>query len=203
MSIGGQQQIGPDGPHNFARDGRQYMITPIQHPTDGAAFERQSLSRIPLTPPLILQLDTWDENHRLIIPSDALSSMVCSVTLEGLDGQERAMVRVPDTDIIIKTTAGSTVSPAFEMESQTGHPGVYFVFPDIGVAYPGRFRLNCALMPLNGGEALTTCLTDPFTVYPRSQFFVPPTTAMTRHFAEQRIVPLLQIGSLREFWPEG
>jgi hypothetical protein len=46
----------------------RYRITPIQHPTDGAAFERQPLSRIALTPPLILQLDTWDKDDRLIIP---------------------------------------------------------------------------------------------------------------------------------------
>lgn len=47
---------------------REYKITPIQHPTIGAAYETQPLSRIPLEPPLILQLDTWDKDQRLIIP---------------------------------------------------------------------------------------------------------------------------------------
>jgi hypothetical protein len=203
MSIGGQQQFGPDGPHNFPEDGRRYRITPIQHPTDGAAFERQPLSRIALTPPLILQLDTWDKDDRLIIPSDALPSMVCRITLQAVDGEDRSLVRVPDTDLVAPMLVGSTISTPFEMESQTGHPGVYFVFPDIGVAYPGTFRLKCVLMALNGGDYLDFCVTNHFTVYPRDQFTAPATTDMTRHFAEQGIVPHLQIGSLREYWPEG
>jgi hypothetical protein len=173
MSIGGQQQFGPDGPHNFPEDGRRYRITPIQHPTDGAAFERQPLSRIALTPPLILQLDTWDKDDRLIIPSDALPSMVCRITLQAVDGEDRSLVRVPDTDLVAPMLVGSTISTPFEMESQTGHPGVYFVFPDIGVAYPGTFRLKCVLMALNGGDYLDFCVTNHFTVYPRDQFTAP------------------------------
>lgn len=43
---------------------------------------------------------------------------------------------------------GSTISSAYEMESQTGNTGIYFVFPDIGIAYPGRFRLKCVLLTI-------------------------------------------------------
>ncbi|BEJ11683.1 hypothetical protein CspHIS471_0201430 [Cutaneotrichosporon sp. HIS471] len=172
------------------------------------AFERQPLSRIALTPPLILQLDTWDRDNRLIIPSDSLSSMVCTITLQAVDGEDRSRVRVPDSNIITSTLIGSTISTPYEMESQTGHPGVYLVFPDIGVAYPGTFRLKCVLMPLNGGEYLDFCVTNHFTVYLREQFTAPvteaqATTEMTRHFAEQGVVPNLEMGTLLEFWPEG
>lgn len=56
------------------------------------------------------------------------------------------MVRLA-SGTVVEMLQGTTISPPYEMESQTGHPGVYFVFPDIAVAYPGTFRLKCVLHP--------------------------------------------------------
>lgn len=47
---------------------RTYRITPIQQPERSAAFLGSYLSRLPLAPPLILQLDCWDADGQLIIP---------------------------------------------------------------------------------------------------------------------------------------
>jgi hypothetical protein len=51
--------------HSFHR---RYRITPIQQPERSAAFEGAYLSRLPLAPPLILQLDCWDSDGELTIP---------------------------------------------------------------------------------------------------------------------------------------
>ena len=48
--------------------GRTYRITPIQQPERSAAFGNLPLSRLALSPPLILQLDCWDSNGALMIP---------------------------------------------------------------------------------------------------------------------------------------
>lgn len=46
-----------------------WRITPIQEPTDGAAFEFQDLSRIQLQPIPIVQIDCWDpETQQFIVP---------------------------------------------------------------------------------------------------------------------------------------
>lgn len=47
---------------------RTYRITPIQQPLRSAAFEKAYLSRLPLSPPLIIQLDCWDARGEQIIP---------------------------------------------------------------------------------------------------------------------------------------
>lgn len=59
------------------------------------------------------------------------------------------MVRRPNGQIVTMLE-GTLISQPYELESLTGNPGVYFIFPDIGVRLPGTFRLKCLLMPLSG-----------------------------------------------------
>lgn len=47
---------------------RTYRITPIQQPERSAAFNGLYLSRLPLSPPLIVQFDCWTSDGELIIP---------------------------------------------------------------------------------------------------------------------------------------
>ncbi|WOO83498.1 Spore development regulator RYP2 [Vanrija pseudolonga] len=168
---------------------RTYRITPIQHPDRGAPFAyRPLLSRLPLAPPLIIQLDTWDEDDELIVPTEEeLSNMICHLTLETPAGETAAQVKISDTEVV-PMLYGTLITTPKQMLDTAGAPGVYFCFPDVSVRFPGRFRLKAYVTRLHGGAALDSCYTEPFEVIPEAQYVEPPITDLTRHFHAQGLV---------------
>lgn len=63
---------------------RTYRITPIQHPERSGAFDGAYLSRLPLAPPLILQLDCWDADGALTIPYAFQQNLTSSADISQL-----------------------------------------------------------------------------------------------------------------------
>ncbi|WVQ81504.1 hypothetical protein IAT38_003628 [Cryptococcus sp. DSM 104549] len=184
------------GGRNFASYGRSYRITPIQHPRRSASFQGAYLSRLPLSPPLILQLDVWDADGELIIPYDELPFLVVHLFLKTPDGDDAAMVMSPQGERV-SMLYGTLVAAPAEMDDQTGAPGVYFAFPDVSVRYVGRFRLQAVLMRITGGAALDQCMSEPFDILHDRDYVAPAITDMTRHFDSQGIV---RFGLPRSEW---
>ncbi|EAL20384.1 hypothetical protein CNBF1940 [Cryptococcus deneoformans B-3501A] len=166
---------------------RTYRITPIQQPLRSAAFEKAYLSRLPLSPPLIIQLDCWDARGEQIIPYDELPFLVCHLSLETQNGQDAAIVTSPDT-APVSMLYGTLVATPAEMDDQTGAQGVYFVFPDVSVRHVGRFRLKALLMRITGGPAVHVSVTRTFEIVHTKDYIAPPVTTLTKHFDSQGIV---------------
>ncbi|ORY24781.1 velvet factor [Naematelia encephala] len=175
------------GEINFSDHGRTYRITPIQHPIRSSAFHNAYLSRIPLAPPLIIQLDCWGSDGQLTIPHDELPFLVCHLTLQTPSGDDATLVRSPQ-DEVVAMLYGTLVAAPAEMNDLTGAAGVYFAFPDVSVRYVGRFRLRASLMRITGGPPLDTCITETIGIVENSDYVAPPVTDLTRHFDSQGII---------------
>lgn len=153
--------------------GRAYRITPIQQPERSSSFRGAYLSRIPLSPALIVQLDCWDADGKVIIPSvpdltrrgihrtdtdtlrrhDELPFLVCHLTLLTPDGEDAMMVIAPESTARRRTVAmlyGTLVASPVEMEDLTGATGTYFCFPDVSIRYNGRWKLRASLLRITG-----------------------------------------------------
>ncbi|OCF35504.1 hypothetical protein I316_02556 [Kwoniella heveanensis BCC8398] len=168
--------------------GRTYRITPIQEPQRGASFQGAYLSRLPLAPPLILQLDCWDSDGDLIIPYDELPFLICHLSLQTPDGEDAAMVYSPEGEPV-SMLYGTLVAAPAEMNDATGATGIYFVFPDVSVRYVGRFRLQALLMRITGrGPPLDTAITESFDIVREADYVAPAITDLTRHFDSQNVV---------------
>nr|ODO03945.1 hypothetical protein L204_00286 [Cryptococcus depauperatus CBS 7855] len=176
-----------EGSLGFDRHERAYRITPIQEPERSAAFEGAYLSRLALSPPLILQLDCWNSEGQLIIPYDELPFMVCHLDLETPEGRNTAMIETPEGEQV-SVIYGTIVATPVEMKDQAGAAGVYFVFPDVSIRFVGNYRLKAALMRITGGKALHVCVTRPFEIVHVRDYTAPPVTLLTRHFDSQGIV---------------
>ncbi|WWD21122.1 hypothetical protein CI109_105603 [Kwoniella shandongensis] len=180
----------------FDELGRTYRITPIQQPQRSAAFQGLYLSRLPLSPPLILQFDCWNAEGELILPYEELPFLVCHLSLQTPDGDDAAMIVSPEGERV-SMLYGSLVTTAAEMNDQTGAPGLYFVFPDVSVRYVGRFRLHASILRITGGPPLDTCVTEPFEILSDADYVAPPITDLTRHFDSQGVV---RFGLPRSEW---
>ncbi|WVQ63969.1 uncharacterized protein L199_002127 [Kwoniella botswanensis] len=176
--------------------GRTYRITPIQSPIIGASFQGAYLSRLPLAPPLILQLDCWDSDGDLIIPYDELPFLICHLSLQTPEEEDAAMI-ISSEGEQVSMLYGTLVAAPAEMNDTSQAPGIYFVFPDVSVRYVGRFRLHALLMRITGGPPLDTATTEPFDIVRESDYIAPPITELTRHFDSQGVV---RFGLPRSEW---
>ncbi|WWC64106.1 uncharacterized protein I303_106713 [Kwoniella dejecticola CBS 10117] len=181
---------------NHGELGRTYRITPIQSPTLGAAFQGAYLSRLPLAPPLILQLDVWDSDGDLIIPYDELPFLICHLSLQTPEEEDAAMIISPEGEQV-SMLYGTLVAAPAEMNDTSNAPGIYFVFPDVSVRYVGRFRLHALLMRITGGPPLDTATTEPFDIVREMDYIAPAITDLTRHFDAQNVV---RFGLPRSEW---
>lgn len=181
------------GGTDFSELGRTYRITPIQQPERSSSFQGAYLSRIPLSPPLILQLDCWDANGEITIPHDELPFLVCHLTLLKPNGEDAAMVIAPTQNSSTRrhTVAmlyGTLIASPVEMSDLTGATGMYFCFPDVSVRYDGRWKLRATLLRITGGQPLDTAETQEFDVVPNQEYTAPAVTDLTRHFDAQGVV---------------
>lgn len=183
------------GQADFSHLARSYRITPIQQPIRSVAFLGSYLSRLPLSPPLILQFDCWDSSGELIIPYDELPFLVCHLTLELPSGEDATLALTPSTGEAggkspegVRMLYGTLIAAPAEMEDQEGGNGVYFAFPDVTVRYKGRFRSRATVMRIIGGPPLDTCFTEEFDIVDITGYTAPPITNLTRHFDGQGVV---------------
>lgn len=81
---------------------------------------------------------------------EELQGLVCHISLQTVDGEDASNIRYRDSGRIVNMSAGHHVKTAIRMLDQTGSQGLYFVFTDIGVRHPGRFRFKAFLMRIYG-----------------------------------------------------
>ncbi|KDQ26978.1 hypothetical protein PLEOSDRAFT_1043611, partial [Pleurotus ostreatus PC15] len=128
---------------------RSYHLEVVQHPQKTADFGSASLSRLPLTPPIVVQLIVTDPSGNSIIPEVELPFLIAHLSLLSADGQRQLdMGSAPGGDLSPPILYGNLVSSVHQLEDLQGNMGMYFLFPDVSIRYRGQFRLRVNLMRL-------------------------------------------------------
>jgi hypothetical protein len=147
---------------------RSYHLEVVQHPQKTAEFGSAILSRLPLTPPIIVQLIIRDQTGNVVFPyvdtfvhkvvihllsrSDAeLPFLIAHLSLFTGDGlRPLDMVSAPGSqDQPRRMLHGNLVSSAHILEDLQGNFGLFFVFSDVSIRWRGRFQLGVTLMRLS------------------------------------------------------
>ncbi|KAJ7493463.1 velvet factor-domain-containing protein [Mycena galericulata] len=179
---------------------RTYKLTVVQHPQKTAEFGHARLSRLPLTPPMVVQLTVWDSNGNSIIPEEELPFLIAHLSLFSENG-------LTPLDMGSSTTGpgfrqgmpqpilyGNLVSSVDHLEDQNGNMGLFFIFPDVSVKWRGRFQLGITLVRISRpdssgiaeqGTMLAQARTSTFEVLPYHEYIAAPQTRLTQTFLRQ------------------
>ncbi|KAF8196720.1 velvet factor [Mycena galopus ATCC 62051] len=185
---------------------RSYQLNVVQHPQKTAEFGYASLSRLPLTPPMVVQLTVRDANGNAIVPREELPFLIAHLSLFAENG-------MTPLDMGSSTTSqgynrqgapppilyGNLVSSVDYLEDQNGNMGLFFIFPDVSIRWRGRFQLGVTLvrisrrvtaMPDSSGVAeqgttLAQARTTTFDVLPHHEYIAAPQTRLTQAFLRQ------------------
>lgn len=136
---------------------RSYHLYIVQHPLTGA--ECGSLSRIPLAPPLFVQLIVKDSSGKIIpacsfffslvqsdrdilivFSNDDLPFLVAIISLHPADSHNSQ-----DSSSNRELNGTTVAGPSNLLDMHNNH-GVYFIFPDVGIHRCGRWKLHVSLV---------------------------------------------------------
>ncbi|GAA93467.1 uncharacterized protein L969DRAFT_93439 [Mixia osmundae IAM 14324] len=188
--------VDPTCDERTAQPRRAYELVLIQEPRRGAAIgiRRSSQSRVPILPTPILRLYVREDGERLPITEviDELQYVICHCALLDADNDEEPIDLAidPMSNQPRRMLLGQTVSTAQLAEAVDGEQGAFFVFFDLAILLPGRYRLRFALgQALPNSAALAQTITDAFEVgslaeYPGQEGM---TTELDRHLARQGV----------------
>jgi len=180
-------------------DEREYKLEVVQTPQRTAEFGSAGLSRLPLSPPLVVRLTVL--NRGIPIPADTeLPFLVANLKLYSANGTEPLDECLhSQTNQRHKMLYGTLVSSTHQLFDESNQAGTFFVFPDVSVRMQGRYKLRITLMRLahfgemstvpvgDHGKFLIHTWTDSFDVVPLAQFVAPATTPLTRLFHRQGV----------------
>ncbi|KAJ7861125.1 velvet factor-domain-containing protein [Mycena olivaceomarginata] len=130
---------------------RSYQLNFVQHPhpQKAAEFRYANLSRLPLTPTMVVQLTVRDANGNSIVPQDELPFLIAHLSLFTENG-------IASLDMGSSTTGqpppilyGSLVSSLNHLEDHNGNMGLFFLFPDVSIRWRGRFQLGVTLLRIS------------------------------------------------------
>ncbi|GJJ11245.1 hypothetical protein Clacol_005477 [Clathrus columnatus] len=170
---------------------RSYHLYVVQHPITGA--ECGSLSRIPLAPPLFVQLIVRDASGKVIPADDDLPFLVTAISLHKADSYDAGNLSSNNQ------LHGTTVAGPSNLRDMQNNCGVYFIFPDVGIRRCGQWKLHISLLRLallgvqsllvNGdaGQRIASIWTDFFEIKPQQTYVAPKITPLTRHFIRQGV----------------
>lgn len=175
---------------------RSYHLEVVQHPQKTADFGSASLSRLPLTPPIVVQLIVTDPSGNSIIPEVELPFLIAHLSLLSADGQRQLdMGSAPGGDLSPPILYGNLVSSVHQLEDLQGNMGMFFLFPDVSIRYRGQFRLRVNLMRLMDqtgrmnitpeGSVLADAITGPFDVVAYNEYSAVPPTRLTQWLLRQ------------------
>ncbi|KAA1468771.1 hypothetical protein DENSPDRAFT_772004, partial [Dentipellis sp. KUC8613] len=179
---------------------RTYQLEIIQEPQTSAEFGAAALSRLPLAPPLVVQLIIRDGRGNQVDSQPELPFLISHLSLYTGDGaQALDVASSPGTQFPPdRLLYGNLVSSPHHLRNLQGRPGVYFLFPDVSVRMQGRYSLRVTLMRLTGhvflscmmqvgesGAVVTEAHTRSFDVRPRENYIAPPQTPLTEFFLQQ------------------
>lgn len=184
-------------PYGSEGDARTYHLEIIQQPEMSAEFGSAALSRLPLSPPLIVQLIIRDLRGNIVENEPDLPFMISHLSLHGADGS--GPLELPQNGHFPpnRLLYGNLVSSPHNMRNLQGRAGVYFLFPDVSVRQRGRYSLQVTLMRLSStdatgmirvgesGTVLTEAWTGPFEIRPLLNYVAPRQTQLTEFFIQQ------------------
>lgn len=177
---------------------RTYHLEVIQHPLRTAEFGQASLSRLPLTPPLIAQLIVRDPSGNSVFPEAELPFLIAHLSLFSGDGltaldMGSSIGHVHSSPILY----GNLVSSVDQLEDLQGNMGLFFIFPDVSIRWRGRFQLGVTAVRISRsdssgsmsiadhGTVLAEARTRPFDVLPQNQYSAVAPTRLTQCFLRQ------------------
>ncbi|QRV88826.1 velvet factor [Ceratobasidium sp. AG-Ba] len=201
MSGSDSQRVSSAGPQ--AEDEREGMATSedvVQSPERTAEFGHAVLSRLPLAPPLVVQLIVRDRDGSVIPIPGELPFLVAHLALLSENGAHYLDVPPDDSQRPIplaqRLLYGTLASSPHPLQDQHGNPGIYFIFPDVSVRHCGRYRLRVSLLRISRpdsnlvmeagtGTAIVSTRTRVFEVVPQAEYVAPATTSLTQSFHRQ------------------
>ncbi|KIJ20832.1 hypothetical protein PAXINDRAFT_165674 [Paxillus involutus ATCC 200175] len=189
------------GHSSFLNDSqtRSYHLDVVQHPQRTAEFGSASLSRLPLAPPVVVQLIVRDRFGNTVIPEIELPFLVAHLSLFSDDGlRPLDMGSSPNGEAPPRRLLyGNLVSSPQKLRDLQGRLGLYFLFPDVSIRWRGRFQLGVSLLRISQtddsgvmsiasqGTVLAQARTRPFDVLAHEIYVAPPTTRLTQSFLRQ------------------
>lgn len=179
---------------------RTYHLEVVQTPERTAEFGNAVLSRLPLAPALIVKLTVRDRSGQVIQIHGELPFLVAHLALLSENGSQYVDSSLGNDQLAISPSQrllyGSLVSSPHYLQNQQGHPGIYFIFPDVNVRNCGRYRLKVSLLKIarpdgnhvineGSGTTLVSTRTRVFEVVPQAEYVAPATTSLTQCFHRQ------------------
>ncbi|EIM80502.1 uncharacterized protein STEHIDRAFT_126028 [Stereum hirsutum FP-91666 SS1] len=136
-------------------DARTYHLEVVQQPETTAEFGAAALSRLPIAPPLFVQLIIRDFRGNVIENEPDLPFFIAHLSLYSGDGrtlldERRGSGAFPPDRLLY----GNIVSSPHSLRNLHGSPGIYFLFPDVSVRYRGLYTLRISLMRLSRYDRL-------------------------------------------------
>ncbi|KAF7308736.1 Velvet domain-containing protein [Mycena kentingensis (nom. inval.)] len=187
---------------------RSYQLHVVQNPVCTAEFRNAILSRLPLSPPIVVSLTVRDSSGNAITPEDELPFLIAHLSLYAENGSTpldmgsslpATVGAAPPLPILY----GNLVSSLQGLEDQNGTRGLFFVFPDVSIRWRGRYQLQINLVRISRrvrvpspripdgsglaeqAMALAQARTTTFSVLPYHEYTVPPQTRLTQAFIRQ------------------
>jgi len=163
-----------------------YNLDVVQQPQKAAECGSSSLSRLPLAPPLIVQLSIRDASGNIIPEEGESSFLIAHLSL--IPVPESGAHSPTQTKLLDPTNQlyGSLVSSPQTFRDLHGRQGTYFLFPDVSIRIRGRFQLSVALVELPGSRltptvshpaklngTLAEIRSNPFNVVRREEYVAP------------------------------
>ncbi|KAM6496862.1 Velvet factor domain containing protein, partial [Amanita muscaria] len=127
---------------------RTYHLEVVQQPIITAAFETANLSRLALTPPVIVQLTVRDTSGNSVVPELELPFLVAHLSLFSSDGTPLDMGSSIGRDHTPPTLYGNIISSVEQLEDLQGNLGLFFLFPDVSIRWRGQYQLGIKLLRL-------------------------------------------------------
>lgn len=173
---------------------RSYELEVVQHPLRTAEFGMANLSRLPLTPPIVVRLTVRDPSGNSIVPEAELPFLVAHLSLFSGDGltpldMGSYIGRGPSQPP--PTLYGNLVSVVEQLEDLQGNKGLFFLFPDVSIRWRGRYQLGVALSRIssadlsgsdNGGTLLSQARTRAFDAVALHQYRAARVLFLFQHF---------------------
>lgn len=185
-----------------ARSLPTYHLEVVQQPLRAAEFGSSSLTRLPLAPPLIVQLVIRDLEGNVLSDEDELPFLISHLSLLSADAK-RPLPTSSGPNGFSRTNEpqgllyGSLASSPQVYRDLQGRQGIYFLFPDVSVRTRGYFQMCISLIRLPSVDPhardhfrfhrniLAETRTETFQVLAREEYTAPSQTPLTRYFLQQ------------------
>ncbi|THU91501.1 hypothetical protein K435DRAFT_727147 [Dendrothele bispora CBS 962.96] len=173
-----------------------YHLEVVQQPQKTAEFRNAPLSRLPVTPPVIVRLVIRDPSGNPVVPESELPFLVAHLSLYSENGMTRLdMGSSVSHSQSAPILYGNLVSSVDQLEDLQGNRGLFFLFPDVSIRWGGRYRLGITLLRLSNPShqssatqsavGLAETRTNTFDVLPPNQYTAVRQTRLTQSFLRQ------------------